>query len=220
MMTREPPVAKTNGHIPANLFNPKLYVRSEIESGLLETRQGRRLISLPDTLIHAMYSALERETGQAARLVLFNVGLWWGKEFYKRLNSEIQEYYGQSIAQMSMTMFELLLSQAWIAHGWGRIYLDMSLKDRGLVQVTLKHSTLPGAANRTEPTSYLEQGILKSFFAELTGRDLGCVQSECTSTGHPHNRFIITLAKRLDKAEAWMSEGMSHDEMIARLTAS
>jgi predicted hydrocarbon binding protein len=81
--------------LPGNYFASDAYVRGDLELGLLENRRGDRLIALPETLIKAIYIGLEQETGQASRLVLFNCGRWWGKNFYVRFCEEVSEYYSQ-----------------------------------------------------------------------------------------------------------------------------
>ncbi|HAO12619.1 MAG TPA: 4-vinyl reductase, partial [Planktothrix sp. UBA8407] len=79
--------------LPGNYFAYDAYVKGDLELGLLENRLGGRLLGLPSTLLEAIYTGLEQETGQAARLVLFNCGRWWGKNFYVRFCEEISEYY-------------------------------------------------------------------------------------------------------------------------------
>lgn len=67
--------------LPGNYFAYDAYVKGDLELGLLENRLGGRLLGLPSTLLEAIYTGLEQETGQATRLVLFNCGRWWGKIF-------------------------------------------------------------------------------------------------------------------------------------------
>ena len=50
--------------LPANYYASDVYVRGDLEMGLLESRRGDRLLSLPETLISAIYSGLNKETGQ------------------------------------------------------------------------------------------------------------------------------------------------------------
>ena len=102
--------------LPGNYFASDAYVRGDLELGLLENRRGNRLIALPETLIKAIYSGLEQEAGQASRLVLFNCGRWWGKNFYVRFCEEVSEYYGQPVSEMEMLEFLQSLQQCWKTH--------------------------------------------------------------------------------------------------------
>lgn len=50
----------------ANYYAPSAYLQGDLESGLLESRHGDRLLALPEALLRGIYTGLEYETGQAA----------------------------------------------------------------------------------------------------------------------------------------------------------
>jgi predicted hydrocarbon binding protein len=208
-----------NSHrLPGNYFASSVYIRGDLELGLLETRRGDRLLALPDTLLQAIYSGLDKETGQASRLVLFNCGKWWGKNFYVRFCEEVSDYYGTPVAQMTMVEFLQCLQQCWKTLGWGVFELDTTYYEHGFLEVKLDHSPFAQNAPSTQrPVCYLEAGILSSFFSQLTGRDLNCIQTTCESLGAEHNRFIIGLPERLKPAEEWVAEGQEHDVIMEKL---
>lgn len=207
----------TNDRIPGNYFATEAYVHSDLEMGLLENRDGDRLLALPETLIQSIYAGLERETGQASRLVLFNCGRWWGKNFYTRFREQLSDYYGTSLADMGMVEFMQALQQCWVTHGWGLIDLDQSHHHRGFLVIKLWNSPFARQAPKHhQPSCHLEAGILSSFFSQLTGRDLHCVQTTCESMGADCNRFIIGLSKRLEPAET-MVTNMEHDAIMQQL---
>jgi predicted hydrocarbon binding protein len=205
--------------LPGNYFASDAYVRGDLELGLLENRRGDRLIALPETLIKAIYSGLEQETGQASRLVLFNCGRWWGKNFYVRFCEEVSEYYGQVVSEMEMVEFLQCLQQCWKTHGWGTFDLDPSYSEQGFLVVKISNSlfakTAPKSSKR--PACFLEAGILSSFFSQLTGRELHCLQTSCESLGSDCNRFILGLADRLEPAEAIIEQGQEHDAVLDQL---
>ncbi|MBD1910070.1 MULTISPECIES: V4R domain-containing protein [unclassified Leptolyngbya] len=206
-----------NNRIPGNYFATDAYVRSDLEMGLLENRQGDRLLALPETLIQAIYSGLDRETGQASRLVLFNCGRWWGKNLYSRFCEELTDYYGTPLSDMPMVEFIQALQQCWITHGWGKIELDESHQHRGLLVVKITNSPYARLApKQNQPMCPLEAGILASFFSQLAGRELHCVQTTCESMGADCNRFIVGLPKRLEPAET-MVTNLEHDAIIQQL---
>lgn len=207
----------TNNRIPGNYFATDVYVRGDLEMGLLENRQNTRLLALPETLIQAIYSGLDRETGQASRLVLFNCGRWWGKNFYARFCEELTDYYNTPLSDMGMIEFLQSLQQCWITHGWGKIDLDQSYQNRGFLVIKIWNSPfakLAPAAN--QPVCHLEAGILSAFFSQLTGRELHCVQTTCESMGADCNRFILGLPKRLEPAET-MVTNLDHDAIMQQL---
>ncbi|MGE5659851.1 MAG: V4R domain-containing protein [Actinomycetota bacterium] len=201
--------------LPGNYFAPDAYVRGDLELGLLENRRSSRLLALPMTLIQAMYAGLEQETGQAARLVLFNCGRWWGKNFYARFCEEVSEYYHQAISDMEMVQFLQCLQQCWKTHGWGIFNLDPSYSERGFLLVTIKNSVFAAKAPKwNRPVCFLEAGILSAFFSQLTGRDLYCVQTLCESLGAESNCFILGLSDRLKSVEAMVDEGQNHEKIM------
>lgn len=206
-----------NNRIPGNYFAIDAYVRGDLEMGLLENRQGDRLLALPETLIQAIYSGLDKETGQATRLVLFNCGRWWGKSFYTRFCEQLTDYYETPTANMPMVEFLQSLQQCWITHGWGKLDLDQTHQHRGFLVVKTWNSPFAKHAPPwKQPVCYLEAGVLSAFFTQLTGRDLHCVQTTCESMGADCNRFVLGLPKRLEPAET-MVTNLDHDSIMQQL---
>jgi len=210
----------TNNRVPGNYYATDTYVRSDLEMGLLENRRGDRLLALPETLIQAIYSGLQKETGQASSLVLFNCGRWWGKNFYIRFREELTDYYGSSLADMAMAEFLRCLQSCWVTYGWGKIELDHSFHQRGLLIVKIWNSPFASQAPKGDlPVCHLEAGVLSSFFSQLTGKDLHCVQTTCESTGADYNRFILGLTKRLQPVENMVASRLDHDTIVQKLCA-
>ncbi len=210
----------TNNRVPGNYFAIDAYVQGDLEMGLLENRRGDRLLALPHTLIQAIYSGLQKETGQASRLVLFNCGRWWGKNFYTRFHEELTDYYGIALANMSMMEFINSLQSCWVAYGWGTIELDQSHHQRGFLIVKTWGSPFASEAPKGElPTCFLEAGVLSSFFSQLTGRELHCVQTTCESLGADCNQFVIGLTKRLQPIELMVESHLDHDSIMQKLCA-
>lgn len=206
-----------DNRIPGNYFAADAYVRGDLEMGLLENRQGDRLLALPETFIQAIYAGLDKETGQASRLVLFNCGRWWGKNFYNRFAEQLSDYYSQPLSNLAMVEFLQTLQQCWMTHGWGKIELDYSFQHRGFLVVKIINSPFARLAPKTDrPMCFLETGILTAFFSQLTGRELSCVQTTCESMGADGNRFILGLPKRLEAAET-MVTNLDHDAILQHL---
>ncbi|HEY9736515.1 MAG TPA: V4R domain-containing protein [Trichocoleus sp.] len=207
-----------DSRLPGNYFASDLYVRGSLELGLLENRRGDRLLAIPEPLLKAIYAGLEKETGHASKLVLYNCGRWWGKNFYARFCEELSDYYGKPLAELSMAEFLQSLQQCWQTHGWGQIYLDTTYRERGFLVVEIWHSPFTAYAPEDQQTSgSLEQGILEVFLSQLTGRELKCVQTSCDSRGDDCNRFVMGLEKRLQPAGALIAGGQSHQTIMQTL---
>ena len=206
-----------NNRIPGNFYASDVYVRGDLEVGLLENRHGDRLLAVPETLIQAIYAGLDRETGQASRLVLFNCGRWWGKSFYTRFSEQIASYYSLPLAHMPMVEFMQALRECWIAHGWGTIDLDQTYQQRGILIVQIWNSAFAQLAPpQSQPVCYLEAGILAAFFSQISGKSLHCVQTSCESLGADCNRFLLGLPHRLEPIEA-MVPTLEHEAIMQHL---
>ena len=203
-----------------NYFATDAYVQGDYEFGLIENRQGARLVALPEVLLKAIHSSLENEVGAAAGLVLFNCGRWWGKNFYRRFSEELSNYYGKPLAQMEMVELLQCLKQCWKTHGWGVMDLDMDYYQQGFLVVQLSNSAFAETATSGDrPQCFLEAGIFSAFFSEITGRNLHCVQTSCESMGAETNHFIVGLSKRLEPVEAWLEQGLDHAAIMDSLTS-
>ncbi len=205
--------------IPGNYYAPSVYIQGDLESGLLTSRHGDRLLALPQSLIEAIYTGLEYETGQAMKLVLRHCGRMWGKEFFRRFASELSDYYGKPLTELEMGIFLQSLQQAWKTHGWGTFGVDWTYQEQGILIIQIQHSPFTALfpATPERPMGYLEAGMLATWFSQLTGRDLNCVQTTSTALGSPVDTFVITAAERLKDAESWVESGESHDQVLAKL---
>jgi predicted hydrocarbon binding protein len=207
----------TDNRIPGNYFASDAYVQGDLELGLLENRRGERLLAIPETFLQGIYAGLDKETGQASRLVLFNCGRWWGKNFYARFCEELTDYYKTPMADMAMVEFIQCLQQCWVTHGWGKIELDQSHHQHGFLVVKIWNSPFAQQAPKSDhPVCFLEAGALSAFFSQLTGRELHCVQTTCESLGSDCNRFVLGLSSRLEPAET-MVTNLDHDAIMQKL---
>lgn len=204
--------------LPGNYFSPDAYVQGDFESGLIENRQGRRLLALPNTLLKGLYSGLTSEVGSAAGIVLYNCGNKWGKNFYRRFSEEVSQYYQKSVVEMEMIELVQCLKQCWKTHGWGTIAPNFDYYQQGFLVVETKQSAFAHLAESpTKPSCFIEAGLLSAFFTELSETKLHCIQTSCESLGAKSNLFILGLAKRLEPVEAMVEKGQSHAAIISSL---
>ncbi len=204
--------------LPGNYFAVDAYIKGDFEAGLIENRRGDRLLALPETLMRAVYTGIEKETGQAASLVLFNCGRWWGKNFYARFVEEVSDYYRKPLAAMEMVEFLQCLKQCWKTHGWGTFDFDMNHYQQGFLVIKIWNSPFAQQPLQAKkPACFLEAGILSAFFSQITGRQLHCVQTSCESLQADCNRFVLGLPERLKPIAAWLDEGHEHEIIMAWL---
>ncbi len=209
--------------LPSHCFTPQYYIKADIHTGLLESRGGYRLAAFPFTLLKSIYSGLRYETGQAARLILFNCGRDWGSEFFARVEDELSSYHHQPMGELPIGLLIDALSDLWSTHGWGKLHLNFNHTDQGIVVAETTSSGFARAAGELketdkdqpqEPSCHLEAGVLASLFSGLAKRSLTCLQTACESMGHPQNLFIITAPDRLKDGQEWIRKGLSHQEIM------
>ncbi|MGB8701408.1 MAG: V4R domain-containing protein [Thermosynechococcaceae cyanobacterium] len=205
-------------HLQGNYFAPESYVRGDVESGLIENRNGGRLLALPECFLEAMYEGLAEEVGSASEAVLYKCGVWWGKTFYRRFAEEVTQLFGRSLADIDMIEFMQCFQQCWKAHGWGNINLNFDAYKNGFIVVQVQNSAFAKSSPTLDkPKCYTEAGLLSSFFSALTGQKLFCVQTSCESLGADCNYFVLGLSERVKRAEAWLQEKHDHATIMERL---
>jgi uncharacterized protein len=205
-------------HLPSNYFSPDVYLQGDLEAGLIENRDGARLLALPDSLLRAIYEGLAEEVGAASESVLYKCGAWWGKTFYRRFAEEVSQHYRQPLAEIEMIEFLQCFKQSWKTHGWGKIDLNFSFYQQGFIVVEIWNSAFAKTSPTLgKPKCFVEAGLLASFFGGLTGQKLHCIQTTCESMGAESNHFILGLPERVKRAEAWLQENHDHATIMDRL---
>ena len=170
--------------IPSNYYAAGAYVQGDFEAGLLESRSGDRLLALPDTFLQGIYAGIEEELGEASNQVLYSCGRWWGNNFFRRFAREMGAYHDKPLAELEMVEFLQSFKQCWKSHGWGTIELDMQFRDQGFIVIRTSQSSFARAARKGDrPACAAEAGLFSSFFTQLSGEELHCVQTTCESMG-------------------------------------
>ena len=204
--------------LPGNYFAPDAYVRGDFESGLIENRQGGRLLALPDTLLKSLYNGLTSEVGSAAGIVLYNCGSKWGKNFFRRFSEEVSNYYHKPVTELEMIELIQCLKQCWKAHGWGIIEPNFDYYQQGFLVIKIEDSAFACTVESPqEPSCYIEAGLLSAFFSELSATKLNCVQTACESLGASSNMFVLGLAKRLQPAREMVEKKQTHAAIMQHL---
>lgn len=201
-----------------NYFSPEAYVIGDFESGLIENRNGDRLVAIPTVLVEGIFAGLEDELGPGASIVLFKWGVRWGKNFYRRFAGEVGQYYGKTLAEFEMIELLQCLKQCWKTYGWGLIDFDLQYYPQGFLVISLQNAPFAKLApTGKQRMGYVESGILSAFFTQLTGRNLDSVQTRCESMGEMQNQFVLGMTERLKAIDAWLQEGHDHDTIMERL---
>ncbi|MBD2188721.1 hypothetical protein [Pseudanabaena mucicola] len=223
--------------IPSNYFSPRFYVKSDPATGLLSTRQGDRLIAIPNFLLKSIHRALESEAGQAGTLALYTFGWGWGGSFYDHIRSEIESYKGTTIMETNAIEFLATMRQLWTVHGMGTLTIDFSYRQHGLIIVTTENSVLTtgseiGLQSGTVPWHQLQAGFIAAWFSRWAGKDIfACAtdwsppptveasESSDSSVQGSFTRFIVGATSKVQQVELWVKKGMRTAEVLENLVS-
>ncbi|MBY0522997.1 MAG: hypothetical protein K2R98_06345 [Gemmataceae bacterium] len=201
-----------------NLYAEGIYAKTDVVKGVTRNRLGTRLCSLSEDFLLGMRRAIVDECGSAADAVFKSCGKRWGALLARRFEKEMSEFYGKAIGEFSMSMFLGCLVELFSHHGWGKLNLDLTHYEEGLLIAELRSAIMADLVKEADqPADTLFAGIFGGFFATLTGEDLDCVQTTCTACGADASRFVIGLTPRLADVEAWRNDGTNHADIIANL---
>lgn len=207
-------------HLVPNVFDPESYFALDLGMGVMRTRGGAKSLTLSSFFLRGLYVGLKTETGPAWSLVLRRCGETWGKRFAKRFLGEVTEFYKEDMTTMSMARFNELVRECFAVHGWGRVETDYSLLHAGLIVVSVENPIMGSILNEEKArVDVLLEGVLKALFAEVTGQDLDCFETDYVGSGAPASRFVLGLTRRLEKVPEWLEAGASHEDVVRRLMA-
>jgi uncharacterized protein len=208
----------TVSSIPTNCFNPKGYVKSHADTGLLSSRHGDRLIAVPEILLRSIPKILRVETGEASYLALYTFGNNWGKTFCDRVKQDIVKYYRQPILEMISSEFFVHVQEAWSVHGLGKPSIDFRLASRGLLIVAIANSGIGGGAKVGSDTTYrsfsLEAGFLAGWFSNLTGKQLRSCATNWQEA-EASLQFLVGSVPHIESIErSYLQKGMLSPEKL------
>lgn len=196
------PVANHQGanqlRLQGNYFAASRYCHTDVRRGWTENRLGTRIIALSEDFLRGFRTAVIDECGPAADVVFKSVGRRWGELLAKRFEKEMTAFYGLPLREFIVAMFQACLTELFSHHDWGKLKLDLSRHDRGLILVHLENAIMGDLVSQADrPVDTMFAGIFAGFFSYLAGQPLDCIQTTCRACGDDKARFIITLQTRL-----------------------
>jgi predicted hydrocarbon binding protein len=200
-------------------YTESLYMTTDLETGVLYNRSGRRMIALTDDFLIGLHKALEAECGEKADQVLAACGRRWGKYFATGLDDEWSQFYGQPAKNFPAAMFHSLLVQEFGHNGWGNIQLHYDHFEQGVLWVSLEGAIMSDIyPTRSERNAdVLTTGILAGIFQHFFERELDCLQTQCSAGGHDLSCFVLSSPSRIDSVRELVTTGKPHQEVLTYL---
>ncbi|MGF1571457.1 MAG: hypothetical protein ACFCU1_00115 [Sumerlaeia bacterium] len=205
-----------------NCFDPETYLSLDMRTGVIRNRFGTKSILLSGFLLRGIYIGLKNECGPAWKLVLRSCGEIWGEKFAQRFLNEISEFYGQDLESMSMARFKACVEEYFATAGWGKVNIDFSIINKGLIQVEVENPILGELFEDVgEKCDVLFEGVFKKLFSKISKQELDCYETQSVAEGAPTSVFLIGAADRFEDIPEWIEEKkLSHGNIIERLERS
>lgn len=210
---------KLSSNVQADCFSETEYFLTDIARGVTTNPQGKRIISLSEDFLSGFREALVDECGPAANEVLYSCGKMTGDLVGVRLSNEISEFYGQSVHTLGVPLYDTILHSYFSHHGWGYFHSDYSSIHQGLIVIEFENSIFQSfLAREDRPLESLLAGLLSGIYSQVSGQDLECLQTDCSSLGSPKSRFVLGLKERIEQVRPALESGNSHNEILDQLS--
>jgi predicted hydrocarbon binding protein len=201
-----------------NYYAEGSYAQTDVKKGVTRNRSGARIITLSADFLLGLHKGITDECGPAAESVLKNCGIRWGTAFAKRFETELSTFHGRAVTEFPLAEFQACLVECFSHHGWGKLTIDPSFSDRGLIVVVVEAAIMAALLGRAvKPVDTLMAGTLAGFFRHFSGEDLDCIQTQCSACKAKDSRFVIGLTSRLAPAADMVAKGLSHGEVLIKL---
>jgi predicted hydrocarbon binding protein len=201
-----------------NYYAEGSYAQTDVKKGVTRNRSGARIITLSADFLLGLHKGITDECGPAAESVLKNCGIRWGTAFANRFETELSTFHGRAVTEFPLAEFQACLVECFSHHGWGKLTIDPSFSDRGLIVVVVEAAIMAALLGRAvKPVDTLMAGTLAGFFRHFSGEDLDCIQTQCSACKAKDSRFVIGLTSRLAPAADMVAKGLSHGEVLIKL---
>lgn len=189
--------------------------------GTIRTPSGTRICALTDDFLRGFRTAVQFECGKATDRVFKKCGQRWGLAFIQRFDREMSQHYGVPMRDVSAGLVQKCLDEALRYHGWGKLNIDLTVYDRGIVQLVVTDPAMPEVVGSSDkPTDSLMAGFFAAIFSHYAMQELDCQQTDCPSRGADASRFVVGLSERLSIVPSLVAEKLSHATIVRRLTTT
>ncbi|NJK41543.1 MAG: 4-vinyl reductase [Acaryochloridaceae cyanobacterium SU_2_1] len=190
---------------------------NQAEGTLRDWHESRNILASEDFIV-ALIQGLEKEVGQAASLLMYNIGQEWGKQDATFFQGWFEEQYQQSLQTCRPT----LALEAWwwpfTSQGWGNWEVDLENQQNGFMFINIFDSAVARTLGDVgKPVCYLYAGLFAGFFSHLIKKDLSCIETQCYAMGETYCKFLLGKQDRIDAASFWQTEGATARDIEKKL---
>jgi predicted hydrocarbon binding protein len=176
------------------------------------------LVAWTPELLRALHQTLKNECGPAASTILHSAGRTYGRSLGQRISMDLAAYVGDSFSDLPTAVVQASLVSYFARLGWGRVDFDFTRFAEGLIEISVTNAASTAWSEPVMPTAdHLLAGVFAGLFAELSGVELDCLQTECEVAGSAPARFIIGLSIRLSHVANLARQGQPHASVVTAL---
>jgi hypothetical protein len=168
--------------------------------------------------LRALHQTLKSECGPAANTILHNAGRVCGRSLAQRISQDLATHAGESLSDLPTAVVQANLASYFARTGWGRVEFDFARFGAGLVEISVTNGPSVAWSETAVPAAdQMLTGIFAGLFAELSGVELDCLQTDYEVAGSAPARFIIGLATRLTQVATLARQGQPHAGVVTAL---
>ncbi|MEN9248220.1 MAG: V4R domain-containing protein [Gloeomargarita sp. GMQP_bins_69] len=204
---------KRHKHYDLNSF-----FRWDLARGTVTDWNGAVNFFASEDLITAFMDGLAEEVGDAAPVVLYQMGRQWGELDGQAFAGWFSEEFQRPLRQTNL----LFLLETWwwpfTAQGWGRWEIDLSLQKQGFLLLNIFDSAIARTLGVVgKPVCHLYAGLFAGFLSYLVQQTLECAEIQCYSLGATYCRFVVGKAAAIQPVYGWVNQGLGVRDIEKRL---
>ena len=185
---------------------------------IIDWNQSRDILVTEDFII-GLIGGLEQEVGSAAAVVMYNIGVEWGKrdaQFFKKWFK--QEFGYDSINQQSLPHVLEAWWWSFTSQGWGNWDVNLSEQKNGFLFINIFDSAVARTLGDVgKPVCHIYAGLFAGFFSNLVNKELDCIEIHCYAMGETYCKFLLGTKETIDAATFWQNEGATAQDIETKL---
>lgn len=201
-----------------NHYDLNSFFRWDLARGTVTDWNGAVNFFASEDLITAFMDGLAEEVGDAAPVVLYQMGRQWGELDGQAFAGWFSEEFQRPLRQTNL----LFLLETWwwpfTAQGWGRWEIDLSLQKQGFLLLNIFDSAIARTLGVVgKPVCHLYAGLFAGFLSYLVQQALECAEIQCYSLGATYCRFVVGKAAAIQPVYGWVNQGLGVRDIEKRL---
>jgi len=201
-------------------YNLEDFWHFENQTGKIVDWNEFRNILVTEDFIIGLIEGLEQEIGSASSVIMYNIGVDWGKKDAELFRTWFAKEYGYENGIDDVFLPHVLQAWWWpfTSQGWGNWDIDLSDQKNGFMFINIFDSAVARTLGDVgKPVCHIYAGLFAGFFSNLINKELGCIEVHCYAMGETYCKFLLGKKETIDAATFWQNEGASAKDIEKKL---